>query len=183
MPNIYTKTGDQGKTALLGGKRISKASIAISAIGSVDELNAAIGLFSTHVNEQKYTDIFAKLQGIQHVLFRIGGQLASVRTTRVDVPKVEESHVKELESWIDEMEKILEPLTQFILPGGHPLAAESFLVRAVCRRAEREVIILGSSSTIDLLVFAFLNRLSDTLFVLGRFLNKESEESEIVWKK
>lgn len=177
---IYTKTGDAGETSLLGGKRVAKNCIEMEAIGEVDELNGALGVLSaclTDANVQK------KVQAVQHVLFNLGANLAAAQTDLVKVPAVTAAQIETLENWIDEMEKNLPPLTQFILPGGTMAAAQSFLARAICRRAERNVVEFSGKVALDPNLQKYLNRLSDALFVLGRFLNVQAEEKEISWEK
>lgn len=177
---IYTKTGDTGETALLGGKRVSKSCIEMHAIGEVDELNGALGVLSAQLVDIR---IQSKIQRAQHVLFNLGANLAAAQTDLVQVPKVTDAQVGELEQWIDAMEAELPPLTQFILPGGSRAAAQSFFARAVCRRAERQVVWFGENVRLDQNLQKYLNRLSDALFVLGRFLNKQADHPEIFWEK
>ncbi len=181
--NIYTKTGDAGETSLLGGKRVSKSCIEMGAIGEVDELNTVIGLLIAELTDQ-FSEEKNKLTHIQHLLFNLGGMIAAVQTDLVSVPTVTTTHVTELEQWIDMMDKELPPLTQFILPGGHHAAAQSFLARAICRRAERSVVTLRQRyEDLDPTIQQFLNRLSDALFVLGRFINKQENIPDVAWKK
>lgn len=203
MPKIYTKTGDTGETSLLGGKRVSKSCVEIDAIGEVDELNAQIGVLvatlasltkpppplpplagSTSPPSQGGDSMANCLSDIQHLLFNIGGMIAAVQTELVNVPRITEQQIAELEKWIDEMETALPPLTQFILPGGTPAAAQSFLARAVCRRAERSVVALRETHpNLDPLVQKYLNRLSDALFAFGQYINMTSGVTDTVWKK
>lgn len=181
---IYTKTGDKGETSLLGGKRISKCCVEMEAIGGVDELNASLGLLlSFFNNENKFSNIKKQLLNIQNNLFVIGSNLAAVQTDLNKVPKLNLTSVSELEKWIDKMESELPKLTQFILPGGDLAAAQSFYARAICRRAERQIIRMGEKYELDSLVNKYINRLSDYLFVLGRFINREVEVDEIKWVK
>lgn len=180
---IYTKTGDLGETSLLGGKRVKKSCIEMMAIGEVDELNSLIGVLIAEIKENQLGGIKEKLTEIQHCLFNVGANLAAVQTDLVAVPEVTAEEIIRLEQWIDELDKTLPPLTQFILPGGSKAATLAFLARSVCRRAERQVVLLAESTQIDLKVIKYLNRLSDTLFVLGRFLNTQAQEPEVFWKK
>ena len=177
---IYTKTGDLGETSLLGGKRVKKSCIEMMAIGEVDELNSALGVLLTDLFDP---DGVVKLKKIQNNLFVVGGQLAAVQTELVKVPELPESAVGELEQWIDAMSAGIPELTQFILPGGTVAAAQSFLARAICRRAERQVVGLAAEHDNLVVVQQYLNRLSDALFVLARYLNVEAGEKEVFWEK
>lgn len=185
---IYTKTGDAGETSLLGGKRVSKSCIEMGAIGEVDELNTHIGILISMLEGEATgmgrDEAVPRLYNVQHLLFNLGGMIAAVQTDLVSVPTVKTAHVEELELWIDAMDKELPPLTQFILPGGHGAAAQAFLARAICRRAERSVVTLRQRyEDLDPCLQQFLNRLSDALFVLGRFINKKTGSPETCWKK
>ncbi|MEK7083718.1 MAG: cob(I)yrinic acid a,c-diamide adenosyltransferase, partial [Patescibacteria group bacterium] len=170
------------------GKRVSKSCIEMSAIGEVDELNTAVGLIISELKRDKDfvgRDVaLLRLYGVQHLLFNLGGMIAAVQTDLISVPKVTMHHITELEQWIDEMETMLTPLTQFILPGGHHAAGRSFMARAICRRAERSVVMLKQRyEDLDPTIQQFLNRLSDALFVLGRLINKKYGVEDVVWKK
>ena len=178
---IYTKTGDMGETSLLGGKRVDKNCIEIDVIGEVDELNSCIGILVQKIN---YPETREKLTTIQHNLFTLGSMIAAVQTDLVKIPELSESSVEELEVWVDAMTSELPPLTQFILPGGSDSASCAFFARAVCRRAERRAVELSKkNSALNPLAVKYLNRLSDLLFVLARWLNMKHGTSEIVWKK
>lgn len=180
---IYTKTGDTGETSLLGGRRVQKSCIEIDAIGEVDELNSYLGVLISFLEEPKWKTEKEKLIQIQHHLFNVGGMIAAVQTDIVNVPTVGETHVTNLETWIDDMTVTLPELTQFILPGGHRAAAVCYHTRAVCRRAERRVVELQASVHLDMVVQHFLNRLSDALFTLGRYINMKEGHAEVMWKK
>jgi len=179
---IYTKTGDKGETALLGGKRVSKDCIEMQAIGEVDELNAILGvvvsMMSNSLEKHKNT-----LTRVQHKLFTIGSNLAAVQTDLIDVPHLTEEDIEMIEGWIDEMNGSLEPLQQFILPGGHTLASYCFYARAICRRAERQIVGLGHHYELDPFLGQFVNRLSDALFVLGRYINMRASVADVAWEK
>lgn len=178
--NIYTKTGDNGETSLLG-KRVKKSCLEIKVLGDVDELNAQIGVLASELKDEGTAK---KLKTIQHHLFIIGSNIASLDMEVGTVPELKEKNIIDLENWVDEMEKDLEPLHNFILPGGNTAAAQSFLARAVCRRAEREIVNLTQEHReINPLLQQYLNRLSDLLFVLGRWINKKSEVDDVVWEK
>lgn len=166
---IYTKTGDTGTTALFGGQRVSKADLRVDAYGTVDELNSYLGLlFEEELILQ-----------IQDRLFTIGAMLATEPgNTKVKVPHLSEDDIIVLEKAIDKMEEGLEPMKHFILPGGHPTVSFCHIARTVCRRAERIVVALND---VDPLVIKYLNRLSDYLFVLSRFLSKKLHAKETPW--
>lgn len=184
MPSIYTKTGDTGETSLLGGKRVDKNCIEIDAIGEVDELNSCIGVLVEKLSTKNYQEVREKLSVVQHTLFTLGSSIAAVQTDLVKVPELGESSITQLEQWIDIMTDELPPLTQFILPGGGATAAYSFYARAVCRRAERRAVELSQkNSALNPLAVKYLNRLSDFLFVLARWLNMKEGVDEVVWKK
>jgi cob(I)alamin adenosyltransferase len=177
---IYTKTGDQGTTALFGGKRVSKADLRIETYGTIDELNSWIGLLrDQEVNKKRE----AVLVEIQDRLFTIGSILATEPgNTKVKIPSLAENDVTFLENHIDGMETELEPMRAFILPGGHPSVSFGHLSRTVCRRAERLTIALNSHESVDTLVIKYLNRLSDYLFVLCRKMGAELKAPETPWK-
>lgn len=177
---IYTKTGDQGTTSLIGGKRISKADLRIDTYGTVDELNSHVGLLrDQEVNLKRKS----KLIEIQDRLFTIGSTLASESdNTKIKLPTLEESDVLFLEEAIDGMEADLPPMKSFILPGGHPSVSVCHITRTVCRRAERLAIALNQHESINPIVIKYLNRLSDYLFVLSRKMAKELNVEETPWK-
>lgn len=180
---IYTKTGDKGETSLLGGKRVKKNCIEIDAIGEVDELNAFIGILIASL-PIGFENVSNNLSQIQHRLFVVGSNIAGIQMQLDTIPKLHDSDVEFLENWIDEMEKDLKQLNQFILPSGQIAAGNSFFARAICRRAERRVVELnGEYQNLDPLVQKYLNRLSDVLFVLGRFLNAKQGVEDIFWEK
>ena len=178
---IYTKTGDKGQTALIGGRRVSKADLRIDAYGTVDELNSWIGL----VRDQPVNaDRKALLKEIQDRLFTVGAELATdpkKAPIRI-IPTVVPDDVRLLEKAIDAMDADLPELRAFVLPGGHQAVSFCHLARTVCRRAERLVIALNDQSAVDELVLQYLNRLSDYLFVLSRKMAYELNTEEITWK-
>jgi cob(I)alamin adenosyltransferase len=177
---IYTKTGDSGTTALFGGKRVSKGDARIDAYGTVDELNAHIGMVRDQEVNRKRVD---ELISIQDRLFVIGSILATAPgNDKVKIPKVTETDVELLERAIDAMEKSLEPLRFFVLPGGHFSVSSGHIARTVCRRAERLVVALSKEEITDPLVIKYLNRLSDYLFVLCRKMAQELGIPETPWK-
>jgi len=176
---IYTKTGDTGTTALLGGKRVSKSDIRIEAYGTVDELNAYVGLLKDQEINGPRSE-FLKI--IQEKLFVIGASLATVPgKDKVKKPDIYQEDISALESEIDAMDSQLVPLTKFILPGGHQVVSFCHIARTVCRRAERCVVALQEEEEVKDNVIQYLNRLSDYFFVLGRLIAKELNVEEVTW--
>ncbi len=176
---IYTKTGDTGKTSLLGGKRVSKADLRIDAYGTVDELNAFIGLLRDQEINYKREYL---MKEVQDRLFTIGSVLASEPGKSVKHPDLHEEDLDVLEKEIDQMEALLPPLRNFVLPGGHQVVSFCHLARTVCRRTERCIIALMEVEEVDEIIIKYLNRLSDYLFVLGRLISKELGIEEVTWK-
>jgi cob(I)alamin adenosyltransferase len=180
---IYTKTGDQGTTALFGGKRVSKADLRIETYGTVDELNSFIGLVRDQPVNQNNSERKNLLIEIQDRLFTMGSILATEPgNTKVKVPSLIESDVTVLEQEIDSMETSLPPMKFFVLPGGHQSVSFCHVARTVCRRTERLSIALNSQEPIDPLVIKYLNRLSDFLFVLSRKMTQELNAEEVPWR-
>jgi cob(I)alamin adenosyltransferase len=177
---IYTKTGDKGETGLFGGPRVRKDHLRIEAYGSVDELNAVLGVARS---ETLPAEIDALLAQIQNSLFDLGAELAAPDPTKMGVASVGASHVEVLESAIDRYEAGLPPLKTFILPGGARGAAQLHVARTVCRRAERRLISLSAAETISGQLIIYLNRLSDLLFVLAREVNRAGGKSDVPWQK
>ena len=173
LTQIYTKTGDEGKTGLGDGTRTEKFSIRIECLGSVDELNSVIGLILIENVSQK-----AILNKIQHDLFDIGGELSIPNHININ-----EKKISFLENALDEMNKDLPPLKEFILPGGSKAASYCHLARTVCRRVERNLFKLTKTDKVNDASLKYINRLSDVLFVLARFLNKINKLDDIFWKK
>ena len=176
---IYTKTGDKGETSLFGGKRLPKHHLRIDAYGTVDELNAHIGLVRDLAGSDEARDLLFE---IQNRLFVLGSSLASDPGHSALVPDLQAGDIEILEQAIDEMEKGLEPLKNFVLPGGHPVVSHCHIARCVCRRAERLCVALDQEENVAPLILQYLNRLSDYLFVLSRFLAKIHGAQEILWK-
>ena len=177
---IYTKTGDKGTTALLGGTRVPKSHVRIESYGTVDELNSYIGLVADQEVNSKRREI---LREIQDRLFTIGSSLASdPEKSKVKIPDLLESDVQFLEENIDNMNNELPEMRFFILPGGHPAVSTCHIARTVCRRAERLAIDLGQQGFVAELVVKYLNRLSDYLFVLARKMAQELNVEEIPWR-
>jgi cob(I)alamin adenosyltransferase len=181
LDRIYTRTGDEGMTGLGGGQRVAKDSIRVAAYGTVDELNSQIGLaLATGLCER----LAAELPRIQNELFDLGADLATPATSqaRHPVPTIEPRHIEKLERLIDEFNEVVGPLTDFLLPGGSPGAAQLHVARTVCRRAEREATTLAHDETIGVTVLPYLNRLSDALFVMARYENHSRGVAEPLWR-
>ncbi len=176
---IYTKTGDKGETGLFGGKRLPKNHIRIESYGTVDELNAYIGMLRDLVPKENQKVV---LKEIQDRLFTIGSNLASDPDKNMSTPDVKASDIELLESEMDRMDEHLPPLKNFILPGGHTTVSFCHIARTVCRRAERMVVALSyNEAPLETIIIRYLNRLSDYLFVLGRQLSMDLEAEEIPW--
>lgn len=176
---IYTKKGDQGRTSLLGGDQVLKSNVRIEAYGTIDELNAYIGLIKDIFPDQKAAQ---KLLEIQETLFVIGSHLASTKeSAQKYLPNIDSSSVKKLEKDIDAMEKKLKPLTSFILPGGSVAISYCHVARCVCRRAERAIVLLDETSPVQPIIIQYINRLSDYLFVLARYSAHIEHVEEIKW--
>ena len=181
LDRIYTKTGDEGLTGLGGGRRVAKDHPRVRAYGTVDELNSAIGVALALGLSDRLT---AELATVQNELFDLGADLCwpSDDTRRDRIPTVQPRHVERLEALIDDLNEAVGPLTNFLLPGGAPGAAQLHLARTVCRRAEREALTLSHEEPIGELVLPYLNRLSDLLFVMARFENQERGVAEPLWQ-
>lgn len=177
---IYTKTGDKGQTSLFGGTKVYKDDVRINAYGTVDELNSYVGLLRDVNRRDERVKFF---ESIQNDLFTIASILASESQKALSiVPEIDESSVTALEEEIDKMENALEPLKNFILPGGHEYVSYCHIARTVCRRCEREVISLSKITHVNEVIIIYLNRLSDYLFVLARKMAKELNVAEVSWK-
>ncbi|RZK48569.1 MAG: cob(I)yrinic acid a,c-diamide adenosyltransferase [Pedobacter sp.] len=176
---IYTKTGDSGKTSLIGGTRVSKHHLRIEAYGTIDELNSYIGL----ITSQAISDQNKKfLKEIQDRLFTIGAALASdPEKSKMKIPDLLDADILQLETAIDEMNVGLPELKNFILPGGNIIVSFCHLARCVCRRAERLAVGLQEESFVDEKILRYLNRLSDYLFVLSRHFNYAAGLPENTW--
>lgn len=182
---IYTKTGDSGETALYGGTRVSKASARVDSYGNIDELNSFIGVAKAHISDE---NILSQLKNIQFNLFTLGSE-AATPTDKLMLANgksrlslvLDEKDIEELEIWMDEMEASLQPLQYFILPGGGSGATAFHVARTVCRRAERSLVFLNESEPVRPELIKYLNRLSDYLFVLARFVSQLNGEKEEYW--
>ena len=188
---VYTKTGDKGETSLFSGKRTSKNSLTIKALGDIDTCNAALGvaisLISEPLKNQKLKETTEQLNKIQHSLFSIGAAVATPIDNASEKKKqqttFDERKTLELENWIDKMEESLPPLTNFILPGGHLVTAQLHLARSFARQAERAIIPLFEANSISNSVLHYLNRLSDYFFVVSRYVTLQTGSKEVLWKK
>jgi cob(I)alamin adenosyltransferase len=175
LSKIYTRTGDKGETGLGDGTRTRKDSLRVEAFGTVDELNSALGMvLADHTLPD---DIRSCLIQIQHQLFDVGSELSLPSYIAITA-----EHITQLEQILDEFNQTLEPLKEFILPGGYPAAASCHLARTICRRAERCVVTLASTESINDQALIYLNRLSDLLFVMARVINKRYNVEEPMWK-
>lgn len=187
MTKIYTKTGDKGETSLFSGERLPKSDSCIHLLGTLDECNAAIGIALSLLQEGKpFTEVRRELIEIQHALFDIGAAVATPRSRstqrKIDKTRFNAEATSFLEQWIDEHEKQLPPLKTFILPGGHPAAATLHLARNICRRSERHAVPLNLHHDVSDHVMAYLNRLSDYLFVASRVINMLTNTQEPPWR-
>ena len=175
---VYTKTGDDGSTSLLGGKRVSKDDLRIECYGTVDELNSHVGKLSVLSDKKQ-----SLIQNIQNTLFDIGSLLASENPEEWNLTKVPQSKIDRLEVDMDLMNESLPALTNFVLPGGNEASAEAHICRCVCRRAERRVVTLAEDEKIDKEIIEYLNRLSDWFFVLSRYILAEAGLTDSIWSK
>lgn len=186
MVKIYTGSGDEGETSLLGGTRTSKSDLRVEAYGSVDELNGLLGVIRARLDE---TDVSEHLKEIQSKLFVCGAELAreyddeSDRAGPLSSDPITQSDVRQIEDWIDQYDEELPTLQNFLLPGGTDVASLLHFARSVCRRAERQTVRLFEERDRDEEgeVLTFLNRLSDFLFVLARTINVRNDQSEVKW--
>lgn len=181
---VYTRAGDDGRTSLLGGRRVAKDHPRVAAYGEVDELNSVLGWALTQVASG---ETVRRVVLVQHDLFALGSELAAAPATagrpRPDTPPLPIRRVAEMEAWIDEADEELNPLTAFVLPGGCVGAAALHVARTMCRRAERAVVGLAASEPVAAEVLLYLNRLSDLLFVLARLENARAGHADVVWQR
>jgi len=183
---IYTKTGDKGETSLFTGQRVPKTDPFIEALGTVDECNSALGTAISFLPESsEIASVREQLEIIQHALFDVGAALATPRTraatNKLEKTRFDREEIEQLEKWIDKMEAELPPLHAFILPGGHPAGAALHLARSMCRRAERRVLPLYQEADVTDTVLIYLNRLSDYLFSVSRYVNFLVKRPETKW--
>lgn len=177
---IYTRTGDDGTSGLLDNKRVRKDDIRLEAYGEVDELNAALGVVLSQSSDWP-ASAASLISGIQSNLFTIGTVLATPPQTGKTLARLDPAETKRLENAIDQMEEELPPLKNFILPQGSGACSFTHLARAICRRAERRVVALSGLEPVDPVVLVYLNRLSDYLFVLARWINRREGGTETIW--
>lgn len=177
---IYTKTGDKGETALLGGTRVPKNHIRIEAYGTVDELNSWIGNIKDEIAEEKKAELYQ----IQNYLFTLGSHLATTpsKEVKMSLPVLDNNEIDLLETSIDSMEQSIPALTNFVLPGGDATASKIHIARCVCRRAERISVALIQEEEVDEDIIKYLNRLSDYLFVLARYILHTNKGTEVIWE-
>ena len=189
ITKVYTKTGDKGKTRLAGGQQVWKDSLRVEAYGDVDELNSTIGVVrafnAESVGSRPSADrLEAELRWVQNKLFDVGGLLATAPGQMFkNMPTVTAGDITRLEKLIDSCQKDLPPLKEFILPGGGKISSLLHQARTICRRAERLCVRLGREESLDPALVRFLNRLSDALFVLARWMAKQQNEPEFLWQR
>lgn len=180
ITKVYTRTGDDGMTGLGTGERVGKTAQRIVAYGTVDELNAVVGVvLASGVVES----LVEPLRRIQNELFHAGAELCIPEADRAACqgPQIHAHHVQSLEALMDQLSESLDPLQNFVLPGGHAAAAQMHVARTICRRAEREVLRLADSEPVGAPLIQYLNRLSDAFFVMSRYQNKQSGTNEPTW--
>ncbi len=182
---IYTKTGDKGQTALYGGTRVSKASVRVESYGNIDELNSFIGIAKSRIQDE---EVLRQLKKIQFDLLTVGSEAATpadklmLANGKSRLPLViSDTEIEELEQWMDAFDEKLDPLQYFILPGGGTAATFLHAARTICRRAERSLVFLNESEEVRPELIRYLNRLSDYLFVLARYISKINNEPEEYW--
>ncbi len=177
---IYTKTGDAGETGLMGGKRVPKDDAYMNTLGTIDELNAVIGITITNLSMGNHweEEIKGILEKVQHELFTLGADVAASVDKPVQSPRITASHIQDMENLIDKLESHLKIPQHSMLPGGTKASACLHLCRTVARRADREVVTLSRSITLNQDILRYMNRLSDMLYVLARYANRETETKE-----
>jgi cob(I)alamin adenosyltransferase len=180
LTRIYTRKGDDGSTGLGGGQRVPKDALRVAAYGTVDELNSQLGVALAAGTAPR---LEPELRRIQNELFHLGSDLCFLEADKVQfrLPQIEARHVDALEALMDELNDVVGPLENFILPGGTPAAAALHVARTVCRRAERDAITLGREEAVGPHVVAYLNRLSDALYIMARYDNHVRGEIEPLW--
>jgi cob(I)alamin adenosyltransferase len=184
MAKIYTRRGDDGSTGLFGGPRVRKDDLRVAAYGDADELNSALGMAREELRDERQKDLAAIVDRLQSELFTLGSELATpdAEAAPKEVPRITAEHVARLENEIDRLTAELPPMRNFILPGGSRAGAALHLCRTVCRRAERTTVELSRESRVSAEALAYLNRLSDLLFVMARAANLRAGGIEIPWK-
>jgi len=183
---VYTRTGDAGKTRLIGGEKRWKDDTRVEAYGTVDELNSEIGLCRELLKEQKedqFSSLICFLKSVQNELFNLGSQLAAAEDRDTEnLPQLSDDAISKLESEIDTANELLSELTSFVLPGGSVINAQFHMARNVCRRAERRTVTLARNETVDQENIRYLNRLSDALFVWSRWVSHILKDDENLWE-
>ena len=189
LTKIYTRTGDGGTTRLVGGQEVPKDELRIEAYGTVDELNAVVGMVrvavgrSTALSDEDQATFDRWLFDVQQRLFDLGSDLATLIEDRFEgQPVMAQVHITALEAQIDRWNADLEPLESFVLPGGGEIGAQLHLARTICRRGERRTVSLAASEEVGAFVVAYLNRLSDALFVASRWIARRAGEAEALWE-
>ena len=187
ITKVYTRAGDDGQTRLAGGQEVWKDSLRVDAYGAVDELSAAVGVvraFNADDKASHHARLEEELRWVQNKLFDVGGILATAPGQILkNMPQITEKDVLRLERLMDACQEELQPLKEFILPGGGQVAALLHQARTVCRRAERDCVRLARAESLDPMMVKFLNRLSDALFVLARWMSKHEGEPEFLWER
>lgn len=188
ITKVYTRTGDKGKTRLAGGQSVWKDDARVECYGTVDELNAAVGMVRALALEDIKTPLRGGIEGelhwMQNKLFDIGGLLATASGQSFpNMPRIEAEDAVRLEKLIDGWQAELQPLKEFILPGGGRVASAVHMARTICRRAERCCVHLSRKDPVDPAILAYLNRLSDALFVLARWITYHQGEKELLWER
>jgi cob(I)alamin adenosyltransferase len=180
---IYTRTGDDGSTALVGGRRTKKTSRRVCAYGDIDELNAYLGACRTVAERSNHANVTDRLKTVQNELFDLGSELATATGDEWHgMVRTQEGHVTRLEEWIDEYTDQIPELRSFVLPGGTELNALLHIARTVCRRAERSILILKEEDDVSETIVRYINRLSDLLFALARWESHQSGTPEYLWQ-
>jgi cob(I)alamin adenosyltransferase len=185
MAKIYTRTGDEGETSLLGSRRVRKDDLRIEAIGSIDEVNAALGVSRMELSRSGVAphELDRELAQIQHRLFDLGAELAGPSADIARAGTILDADITELEAAIDRYEAGLEPLREFVLPGGSPAASQIHVARCVCRRCERRLVQLAALQPVRGEVLRYMNRLGDLLFVVARAVNYANRVRDVVWEQ
>ena len=183
LSRIYTKTGDQGETGLVGGQRVSKDAQRIEVFGTVDELNSFVGLARISARESGLNEMESIFERVQHELFNLGSVLATLpQDLHPNQPRITQETIAQLEREIDQYNATLQPLRSFVLPGGSRICAELHVCRTVCRRAERALVTMSHTEDIPVEAMLYLNRLSDAMFVWSRWVNQSLGVEEALWQ-
>ena len=179
---LYTRSGDNGTTSLVGGQRVKKNSMRLESYGTIDELSSFLGAVAS--DPKCNAEIKGQLREIQNELFNVGSYLATQSKDSSDnCSALDAAKLQTLEGWIDALDEQTPKISAFVLPGGCELASKAHVARTVCRRAERAIVDLADNEYVDANVIRYVNRLSDYLFILARYFNFMQGEAEIVWKK